>query len=272
MRMRNSINNKLLAGVWFCCTKPSINTFFKPFLSLGRGHVHTYPYICDNPTGPLRTHEGVQMCAKESYKCGERKHGVNPPGSCLLTLPLFNIVHGMGIDYMHCVLLNIVRLLVNLWFDSSHHHQAWSCSKKVAAADIKLINIRPPSTITRTPRSLTERKYWKASEYRAFLFYYSLPVMCDLLPKEYYEHFMLLCHAIHVLNSNTISIRNLNKANKLLHRFYYQFAFLYHSRYLTMNMHQLLHLTESVKYLGPLHTFSCFDHEHCNGLYDTFQS
>ena len=167
---------------------------------------------------------------------------------------------------MHCVLLNIVRLLVNLWFDSSHHHQAWSCSKKVAAADIKLINIRPPSTITRTPRSLTERKYWKASEYRAFLFYYSLPVMCDLLPKEYYEHFMLLCHAIHVLNSNTISIRNLNKANKLLHRFYYQFAFLYHSRYLTMNMHQLLHLTESVKYLGPLHTFSCFDHEHCNGL------
>ena len=31
-------------------------------------------------------------------------------------------------------------------------------------------------------------------------------------------------------------------------------------------MHQLLHLADSVKYLGPLHTFSCFDHEHSNGL------
>ena len=33
VRMRNSINNKLLAGVWFGCTKPSINTFFKPLCS-----------------------------------------------------------------------------------------------------------------------------------------------------------------------------------------------------------------------------------------------
>ena len=29
-RMRNSLNNKILAGVWFGSTKPSINTFLKP--------------------------------------------------------------------------------------------------------------------------------------------------------------------------------------------------------------------------------------------------
>ena len=37
-------------------------------------------------------------------------------------------------------------------------------------------------------------------------------------------------------------------------------------RYLTLNMHQLLHITDSVKQLGPLYTFSCFDHEHSNGV------
>ena len=77
---------------------------------------------------------------------------------------------------------------------------------------------------------------------------------------------MLLSHAIFILNSISISHRDLAKANKLLHRFYYQFPSLYHERYLTLNMHQILHLTDSVRNLGPLHTFSCFDHEHTNGL------
>ena len=130
----------------------------------------TYPYVCENPTGPIRTRRSVEKLSKESLGTGDKMHGINPPGSCLLTLPMFDIVHGIGIDYMHCVLLNIVRLLVNLWFDSTHHKQVWSCSKKISIADSKLMSIRPPSTITCKPRSLTKRKYWKASEYRAFCF------------------------------------------------------------------------------------------------------
>lgn len=31
-------------------------------------------------------------------------------------------------------------------------------------------------------------------------------------------------------------------------------------------MHQLLHLADCVEQLGPLHIFSCFDHETANGL------
>ena len=71
---------------------------------------------------------------------------------------------------------------------------------------------------------------------------------------------------IYILNSTTISTSDLNKANKLLHRFYYLFASLYSERYLTLNLHQLVHLTHNVRNLGPLHTFSCFDHEDTNGL------
>ena len=37
------------------------------------------------------------------------------------------------------------------------------------------------------------------------------------------------------------------------------------STYLSCNLHQLLHLANSVENLGPLHTFSCFDHEDSNG-------
>ena len=34
-------------------------------------------------------------------------------------------------------------------------------------------------------------------------------------------------------------------------------------------MHQILHLAETAKNLGPLHTFSFFDHEHTNCLLGT---
>ena len=59
-----------------------------------------------------------------------------------------------------CILLNIVRRFIELWFDSSYHSQAWSCSRMVSIADKRLLSIQPPSSITRAPRSLTERKYW----------------------------------------------------------------------------------------------------------------
>ena len=234
--------------------------------SLGNGHVHVYPYKCSEPTGPPRTQETIERCSKNGLITCKTVMGITPPGSCLKRLPHYNVVHGTGIDYMHCVLLNIMRLLVSLWFDSCHHSQPWSCSKLVTVANSRLTSIQPPSTITCTPRSLTEKKYWKASEYRSFLFYYSLPVMLGLLPDEYYEHYALLCQAIYLLNSDLISSHRLKKANKLLHRFYYSFSSLYNKRYLTLNMHQLLHLADCVKNLGPLFSFSCFDHEHCNGI------
>ena len=128
-----------------------------------------------------------------------------------------------------------------------------------------LLSIAPPSSISRAPRSLGDGKYWKASEYRSWLFYY---VMSSLLTTEYHNHFAVFCHAIYILNSSSISLCSLKRAKKLLRYFYFTFTFptLYGERYLTLNMHQLLHLTDSVKYLGPLHTFSCFDHEHSNGL------
>lgn len=99
----------------------------------------------------------------------------------MLTLLHYNIVNRTRTDYMYYILLNVMCTLVSLLFDSTYHSELWSCSKKVTTADSRLTSIRPPSLITRTPRSRTKRKYWKASEYRSFLFYYSLPVMLGLL-------------------------------------------------------------------------------------------
>ena len=47
--------------------------------------------------------------------------------SLLQILPQFDIVKGVPVDYIHCVLLGLVRKLLRLWFDrqSSNSTNKW---------------------------------------------------------------------------------------------------------------------------------------------------
>lgn len=45
--------------------------------------------------------------------------------SVLHLVKSFDIIDGNPIDYMHCVLLGVVKKLFNLWFESTHHHCEW---------------------------------------------------------------------------------------------------------------------------------------------------
>lgn len=130
--------------------------------------------------------------------------------------------------------------------------------------DARLESIHPPNLITRSPSGISNRKYWKASEYRSWLFFYSLPVMLSILHEDYYQHYILLCEAIYILNSH-VNRKELKRASKLLQHFYFKFPILYADRYMSCNMHQILHLPSVVEDLGPLFTPSCFDFEDSNG-------
>ena len=86
--------------------------------------------------------------------------------SPLLQLPSFDIVNGIGIDSMHCVFLGVVKQLVGLWFNSKHSGQRWYCGNSVEKVDMCLLEITPPSVITRVPRSIDHHvKFWKGSSF-----------------------------------------------------------------------------------------------------------
>ena len=72
----------------------------------------------------------------------------------LLQLPSFDIVSGIGIDTMHCVYLGVVKQLVGLWFNSKHNGQRWYCGNHIERVDKHLLEIKPPSVVTRIPRSI----------------------------------------------------------------------------------------------------------------------
>ena len=120
--------------------------------------------------------------------------------------------------------------------------------------------------ITRKPRKLSKHlKYYKASEYRSFLLYYSLPVLHNVLPLDYWNHYALFAVSIYYLLQQSISEEQLTNSETILKKICSQFETLYGRRYMTANVHNLLHLADCIRELGPLWAYSCSHFESQNG-------
>ncbi|XP_028417094.1 uncharacterized protein LOC114541355 [Dendronephthya gigantea] len=229
------------------------------------GIVHSYPFKQDNPKGPERTHEETLEHAKQAVTDGKPCNGIKGP-SWLAGLKHYDIIKGTGIDYMHAVLLGVMKLLLNLWFGTNRNFP-FSISHKINQVDKRLLSIRPPDCISRCPRSIeAHRKYFKASELRSFLLFYGPAILLTILPTEYYDHFLLLSEAIYVLLQQSITVDEIAHAERLLFHFCVMFETLYGKRYQTANIHCLVHLADNVRELGPLWTHSCFHFEDKNGF------
>lgn len=109
--------------------------------------------------------------------------------------------------------------------------------------DKRLLGIKVPNTISRTPRTLEEVKRWKGnvyyaikrynnnywnttlgSEFRSWLLFYSLPVLKGILPLPYLKHYSLLVAAIQILSSDYIWPADLSVTSNLLKKFYKDYA------------------------------------------------
>ena len=118
-----------------------------------RGSVHIYPYNDSEPNGPKRTAVQTDTHSREAVVNGKPVFGIKGP-SWLSVVPGYNVVEGDTVDYMHCVLLGVTKMLLKLWFDTEHSKELWYCGNKIEEADSKLLQIKPPCSITRTPRSI----------------------------------------------------------------------------------------------------------------------
>ena len=80
-----------------------------------------------------------------------------------LTLPGFDLIRGMVIDYMHAVLLGVMKHLMTLWFSAKDQSKEYSCFKMLQQIKNRLMCIKPPNTISRVPRSLDDLQHWKGA-------------------------------------------------------------------------------------------------------------
>lgn len=216
---------------------------------------------------PLRTHENMIRQANEASVCPQNKPVCGVKNKTVVSdIPLFDTANGFVPDYMHAVLLGVVRMLMTAWFSPVNKRKNFyvkKCDRK--RIDKILLRIKPPAYITRAPRSIFLRNYWKASELRAFLLYYAPILMKGILQNDYYQHFLLLVSAINTLLRTELSANQIQLAESLLQVFVQDTELLYGRERCTFNLHQVTHLTHFVRLWEPLWAWSAFHFEDLNG-------
>lgn len=75
------------------------------------------------------------------------------------------------------VLQGICKLLLKLWFTPAFVSNIFSVSSEIDIVNKRLLEIKPPDLITKVPRSLEDRQFWKASELHTWLLF-----LCSSVP------------------------------------------------------------------------------------------
>lgn len=170
----------------------------------------------------------------------------------------------MPVDYMHCGLEGATCWLLKTWIDSSHHGSPFYIGRSLNQLENNLIKQKPPQESSRPPRYIKNMKYWKASELRKWLLYYSLPLLLNIFPSLYWHHYALLVCAMHKLLSDKITVSQIDAAEQMLFDFCRLLPELYGEVSCTI-VHLLSHLAKYVRLWGLLWTHSAFGFKNKNG-------
>ena len=172
----------------------------------------------------------------------------------------------MVVDYMHAVLLGVIRSHTELLLTSVGESFYIGAPKMLRKLDQILLAIRLPSCVKRTPRSINDRQIWKASEWRNWLVLYAPICLQNILPRKYFKHIGLLSSTIHMLLSNSISPTVLRQRQNKITSYVTYYQQYFGTENMTYNIHLLQHVVTGVMDWGPIWTHSNFPFENANRL------
>ncbi|KAL7290770.1 hypothetical protein TKK_0015517 [Trichogramma kaykai] len=227
-----------------------------------KGFTIKYPLRQD--VVPNRTIRNTIDFAEEGINTARIVFGVKS-ASPLLLLNQFDIIEGFVPDFMHVLPLGVVRQFAEYWFSSKRNPYSLS-ERQIKRVDTYLDSIKAPSHLSRFSRSINDRKYWKSREWENWLLYYSLPIISDFDEmEEYAQHWSLIVASVHLLLKDSISVQEIQQANMLIKLFVADTERLYGKDAMTYNIHQLLHVPQSVINWGPLWSHFGYPFENGNG-------
>ena len=167
---------------------------------------------------------------------------------------------------MHAVLLGCIKHHTELLLSNYGEPYYIGSPRCLEVINKRLLRITPPKSITRSPRSVQDRRLWKASEWRSWLVFYCLYCVDGILPKKYMVHLGLLSQSIYILLSRKITFSNIDRAQKNIDKYVKNFEKFYGSHNMFYNVHLLSHVVQGVRNWGPLWTHSAFPFENENRL------
>ncbi|OXA43283.1 hypothetical protein Fcan01_21926 [Folsomia candida] len=185
--------------------------------------------------------------------------------SPLLKIPHFSIVDGFVFDYMHTVLLGVVRMLTFAWILPKNHQEIFYIGNKENQINQKLRRCKIPKNCSRTIRDLSSIKYWKAHEWKNWMLI-AVPLLKGILQDCFLKHFAKLVDSISILCQDSVTMDEILVAEILIKEFSMLIPNLYGQSYCSFNVHLLTHAAENVRKWGPLWGYSLFQFENYNGI------
>lgn len=180
----------------------------------------------------------------------------------LVQIPGIDLIKDIPLDYMHLVLLGVVKKKVSgIWCFGKPPHKLPARSINKISDNLNLLAHFIPSEFSRKPRSLSEVKRWKATEFRQFLFYTGPVVLKKNISKIKYQHFLTLSVAMSLLSNNEFCMTYTDYAESLLFHYVKTMKEIYGEQFISHNFHNLLHLADDVRYFGSVENFSNFSSE-----------
>ncbi|KYN20021.1 hypothetical protein ALC57_07595 [Trachymyrmex cornetzi] len=139
----------------------------------------------------LRTDEEYVRCLDEDHHKDDK--------SPLSALPT-GMVSQVPFEYMHLVLLGVMKKLFSAWVYGKYSHLSKLSARSISVISTRLEALAEycPSDFARRPKSLATCTKYKATEYRQFLLYTGPVVTHGILYPLAYTHFLFLHAAIRI--------------------------------------------------------------------------
>ena len=190
--------------------------------------------------------------------------------SCPLNVIDMDLVRDFPLDYMHLVLLGVVRRVIKMWFPDAKQkkHECFNVhairAGKIEVAINRIVRCgkSSPCEFQRRPRSFADLNYFKATEFRCIVLYLFPFVFFRLFVNPFvYDHFCLLVVSMRILCNENSQRSSVEFARRCLRKFVEDSEDIYGKSFYVYNVHCLLHLADDYERFGNLDSISCFPFE-----------
>ena len=181
--------------------------------------------------------------------------------SAFLTVSDLDMIKQFPVDPMHCVDLGVTKRLLILWKEGPLPHRLSAGVLGIISSYLECLRPFIPAVFNRKPRRLDDLKFWKATEFRTFLMYTGPVVLKFVLSREQYENFNDLSVAIRILYNETLVNMHHSFANELLQCFVEKAQEMYSEKFVSYNVHCLLHIADHALHFKCLENCSAYKFE-----------
>ena len=178
----------------------------------------------------------------------------------------FKPISGQIIDLMHCVHGGSVKKICYLLFHYDNRNMPFSVYKHIDKIDKLILQLRPPTVFIQRLRSLKFMNYFRAHEYRSFILYYGPIVLRQFISENQYQNLVELSQICFLSSLSFFDEQTIAVLENKIEKFLDGFSKIYGSHYVSINLHEMIHIPKNIRNNGAIFNWSCYGFENFNKI------